>query len=233
MKKNLSKKNIIIFGASGGLGHNMIYELFPNVKNILLTYNKNRIKLRRNLNLKKKIFIKKVNFLSKLDIKNVLKFSYKKFKKIDIIIICNGYFQYDGLRKVNLTLINKFFYINVFSNIFINRYILQFKKRNDKVLIFNIGSSSSYKSFLKTILYCSSKHALIGAVKSINLEKKNRITNYIISTGSLKTKMGKKIKNQNYETFIDPKVVARKIRNIIISKKMNKKETVKIFRKIQ
>ena len=76
MKKNLSKKNIIIFGASGGLGHKMIYELFPNVKNILLTYNKNRIKLRRNLNLKKKIFIKKVNFLSKLDIKNVLKFSH-------------------------------------------------------------------------------------------------------------------------------------------------------------
>ena len=64
----------------------------------------------------------------------------------------------------------------------------------------------------KTVSYSSSKHALLGAIKSINAEvvKKN-LLNTCISMGSMKTKMGKKVKNHNYRFFIDPKKIANVI----------------------
>ena len=48
-------------------------------------------------------------------------------------------------------------------------------------------------------------------------------------TGSIKTKMGKKIKYQNYEKFIDPKKISKKISYLI--KNNIYKETIKILRK--
>ena len=78
--------------------------------------------------------------------------------------------------------------------------------------IINIGSSSSYEGFEKTALYCSSKHALLGFSRSIyNEYKKYGIRSLIFSPGSIKSKMSKKIKNQDHRTFLDAKDVAQVI----------------------
>ena len=78
--------------------------------------------------------------------------------------------------------------------------------------IINIGSSSSYEGFEKTALYCASKHALLGFSRSIYKEyKKYGIRSLIFSPGSIKSKMGKKIKNQSYRTFLNAKDVAKVI----------------------
>ena len=72
------------------------------------------------------------------------------------------------------------------------------KIKNKKVLIISIGSSSSYNGFQNTISYCSSKHGLLGAVRSINAEcNKDKIFNTCVSMGSMQTNMVKKVKNQN------------------------------------
>ena len=66
-------------------------------------------------------------------------------------------------------------------------------------MIISIGSSSSYNGFQNTISYCSSKHGLLGAVRSINAEcNKDKIFNTCVSMGSMQTNMGKvKIKITN------------------------------------
>ena len=57
---------------------------------------------------------------------------------------------------------------------------------------------------------------MLGFSKSIDEEfRKYGIRTFTVSPGSVKTKMGKKVKNQNYETFIDPKEIADFIVNII------------------
>ena len=47
---------------------------------------------------------------------------------------------------------------------------------------------------------------------------KNNIINYLISMGGMKTKMGKKIKNQSFKNCLDPKKVADLIINLAFLK---------------
>ena len=42
--------------------------------------------------------------------------------------------------------------------------------------------------------------------------------NYLVSMGSMKTKMGKKLRNQNYQKFLDPQKVADLIINLAFLK---------------
>jgi 3-oxoacyl-[acyl-carrier protein] reductase len=82
--------------------------------------------------------------------------------------------------------------------------------------IVNIGSSSSYDGFSETSIYSASKHAILGFSRSIQKELKSYgIRTYCISPGSIKTKMGKKIKGQKYSTFINPKEIAEVILNLV------------------
>jgi len=75
--------------------------------------------------------------------------------------------------------------------------------------IVNIGSSSSYAGFQETSVYCASKHAVLGFSRSIHEELKDfNVRTFCISPSSTKTKMGRKILNQDFETFLDPKDVA-------------------------
>ena len=97
-----------------------------------------------------------------------------------------------------------------------------------------MGSTSAYEGFKNTVYYCAAKHALVGAVKSMNKEtvKKNMI-NYLVSMGSMKTKMGKKLKNQSYKNFLDPKKVADLIINLAFLKINGYTEEVLIKRIIK
>ena len=45
--------------------------------------------------------------------------------------------------------------------------------------------------------------------------KKYNIRTYSIAPGSIKTPMGKKVENQNFETFIDPEEIAKFIIDLI------------------
>ena len=59
------------------------------------------------------------------------------------------------------------------------------------------------------MLYCASKHALLGFSRALHDElKKYNIRTYCVSPSGVKTEMGKLIKNQNFDTFIDPREIA-------------------------
>ena len=220
----MKKNNIIIFGANSGLGKEILTKLLKQNANFYLS-TKN-IKEKKNLfNKLSSAQKKKIKFFDICDFAN--KESYKKFfeklnkttKKIDIAFNCVGYFGYDNIKKLNIDQLLLTFQLNVFSSIIISSNLLQFTKKKEILKIFHIGSSSAYEGFKNTVYYCSSKHALVGAVKSMNQEtvKKNMI-NYLISMGSMKTKMGKKLKSQNFKNFIDPKKVADLIINLAFLK---------------
>ena len=114
-----------------------------------------------------------------------------------------------GYKSISSKKLSKTFLINTFPTILITKYISLHKSKNEKVKVYSIGSSSSYDGFEKTIAYCASKHALLGAIRSLNKEliKKNiYISN--INPGSIKTKMGKKVRNQKFSEFISPNTIA-------------------------
>ena len=82
-------------------------------------------------------------------------------------------------------------------------------KKNKWGRVINIGSSSSYNGFKGTAAYCASKHALLGLSRSLYSEwKEFGIRVLVVSPGSLKTEMGRKVEGQDFETFIETEELA-------------------------
>ena len=76
--------------------------------------------------------------------------------------------------------------------------------------IVNIGSSSAYAGFKDTSIYCASKHALLGFSSSIYNELKERkVRTFCVSPCPVKTEMGKLVENQDFDTFIEAKELAK------------------------
>ena len=83
-------------------------------------------------------------------------------------------------------------------------------------ILINIGSSSAYAGFSGSATYCSSKHALLGLSRSaFNEYKEHNIRVISVSPGSIKTKMGKKVKNQIYDTFIETNEISKFVVDLI------------------
>jgi len=216
----MKKKNILIFGANSGLGKEILIKLLKQNANFYLSAKniKSKTNLLNKLNLaqKKKIkFFEICDFTDNESDKKFFKNLKKTTKQINMVFNCVGYFGYDSLNNLNIDQLMLTFQINLFSSIKINNNLIKFNRNRELLKIFHIGSSSSYEGFKNTVYYCSSKHALVGAVKSMNKETiKKNIINYLISMGSMKTKMGKKLKNQSSKNFLDPKKVADLIINL-------------------
>lgn len=202
-------KKVLIFGATGGLGIELCLKFLKNNYLVMGTSTSNK-KIQDTRKKFKKLKLtnmlwKKCDVRSESKLRNTLKYFFKKEGHIDNIVICSGFPRYDGVKKINYKNLENDFKINVFSNIIINSEIMKLKRKNKKTTVVNIGSSSSYQGFKNTISYCSSKHALLGAIQSINSECiSENLYNTCVSMGSMKTLMGKKVVGQKYKFFIDP-----------------------------
>lgn len=215
-KKVLLNKNVFLTGATGGLGSIIADDLHAyGCRLYLVTSNKLKIpqlrkKYRRNL-----ISASYLDLSKPQEVEKKLKQIKAKFK-FDIIINCAGIFPVRSIDKTSLFTVQNCFNINVISPFIVIKELSNNMKKTGWGRIINIGSSSSYNGFKDTSVYCSSKHALLGLSRSISDEfKPYNIRTYAISPGSIKTKMGKKVKNQTYENFIDPKDISELLINLI------------------
>ncbi len=221
--KILKDKNCLITGATGGIGENIAVKMAESGCNLFLT-STNDIKLRRLEDRLRGIAGKKIMItyesgdLNNIgDIENIVYKARGEFRSIDILINCAGVFPVKSLETSELGDFESCFNVNVRAPFLFAKAFSQGMKKNKWGRIVNIGSSSAYLGFKETAIYCSSKHALLGLSRSLYDElKKYSIRTFCVSPGAVKTKMGRKIKNQNFKTFIDPEELAEYI-NFIIS----------------
>ena len=215
MEKNTKNKNCFLTGATGGLGKEISKQLVKQGYNIFLTStNKKSLEKLKSqlilLNNQSKIFYESGNLNKTNDINKIIQKCRKNFLSIDILINCAGIFTVKSLQQTSLKDFEESFNINIrapfiFSKEFSNDMI---RKKWGRII--NIGSSSSYSGFKDTSIYCSSKHAILGFSRSLHSELKSKnIRTITISPGSVKTPMGKKVKNQKFEEFIDPVEISR------------------------
>lgn len=215
MSINLFKnKKCFITGATGGLGKQLSLSLAKNGCDLFLTArNQKQLKLLKDIILSAYPNIK-VEFqsgdLSNIqDIENIILTAKKLYPNIDILINCAGIFPVKLLTKTSLEDFESCFNVNIRAPFIFTQEFSKKMVKNKWGRIVNIGSSSSYAGFAETSIYCSSKHALLGFSRAINEELKScGVRTFCISPGSIKTKMGKKVKNQNFNTFMDPSEVA-------------------------
>ena len=220
--QTLNAKNCLLTGATGGLGKELAAKLVINGCNLFLTarnekkLNKLTSLLQKQTENKIKIYYKSADLSKSDDVKDLIKYIKKKFNSIDILINCAGVFQVNFLKDTNLADFEKSFNVNMKAPFMLCKEFSQdmIKKRWGKIV--NIGSSSSYNGYKKTSIYCATKHALLGFSRSLVDElKKYNVRTFCVSPGSIKTNMAKKLVEQDFDTFLDPKEVAEAILFVI------------------
>ena len=208
-----SERNALITGASGGIGREIAIELANNGANLFLTGQDNNklIKLEAILSDSgSKVFFQSCDLKEKSSMQSLLNAVKDKLGNIDILINCAGIFTVEDFENTKTDDFDDCISVNVRAPYFLTRSLIGNMVKNGWGRIVNIGSSSAYGGYKKTSIYCSSKHALLGLSKSLHDEfKEHNVRTYFISPGSVKTEMGQKVPNQDYNTFIDPNEIAK------------------------
>ena len=219
--KILNKKNCFLTGATGGLGKEIAMQFVKNGYNLFLTAkNKKSLKKLKDelilINNNSEIYYDFGDLNKISDIKKIIKTCRKHFHSIDILINCAGIFTIKSLQKSSLSDFEQSFNVNCRAPFILSKEFSSDMIRKKWGRIINIGSSSSYSGFKDTSIYCASKHALLGFSRSLHNELKGKnVRTIIISPGSVKTPMGKKVKNQKFENFIDPKEISELIISLL------------------
>ena len=228
------KKNCLIIGASGGIGNAITKKLAEQNFNLFLI-GKNENKL---LKLKKEVEkenidvkIESVDLTNEKQIERSIKKIRKTFGKIDILINTPGSFLIKSIEKTSIEEFDEIFKINVRAPFIFSKEFSKDMKKSKWGRIVNIGSSSAYNGFKNSIVYCSSKHALLGFSRALFSElKENNIRVYSISPGSTQTKMGRLSKNQKFEAFLKPKEIAEYVEFVISFDKQLISEEIRLNR---
>jgi len=175
--------NVLITGGMGGIGSSIV-EILCKQEISCITIDK---KINRDL-FKNEIFLEiDLNFPGKIREKN-----FPSYKDIQNFIHCAGF----GGPFVDIVSLSdndfiNIFNINLFSAYFILKELLPKWKLNNYGRFLGIASSLSIIGAKNSVAYSSSKHALVGFVKSIGAEwGEFGITSNCISPGYVDTRMG-------------------------------------------
>ena len=217
------KKTFLITGGSKGLGAEIALQVTDIANNLIIVSRKKTNLLHLEKKLKKiNPLINVLKIVADLSLVSGVKKIIKEFKKqkkikhVDVLVNSAAQFTVKKIKDVKLEDLKKDFQLNVISPFMLSKYFGLKMCKKKKGVILNIGSSSSYGSSKNTSIYCATKHALLGMSRSFHVELREcGVRCIIVSPGSMKTLMGKKVKNQNYRTFINPVDAASIIKQII------------------
>ena len=217
MLASLKGKNVFLTGATGGIGRELAFQFARSGCNLFLTgRERERLSdLADNIlseDNQVTVSYQAGDLENSQDVFLLVDGVSRSLGDIDILVNCAGSFIVKSLFESSLDDFDKSFNVNVRAPFVFSREFAKSMSKAGWGRIINIGSSSSYSGFSNTSLYCSSKHALLGMSRAFYDElKDHNIKTFCFSPGSVKTEMGKKVKNQDFSTFIDPVELAEYI----------------------
>ena len=203
---NLKNKNIVLTGATGGIGNSILEKLFKAEANILAT-GTNEEKLNAIKNKYQSVKIKKFDISEHKEIENfVNNISEEMGNQIDVLI------NNAGVTNDNLSIRMKeeewkrVIDINLTSTFLISKNVIKKMLKNKKGKIINITSVVGHTGNIGQANYTASKAGLVAMSKSFALEygKKNINVN-CVSPGFITTEMTNKI-DQNYREILKSKI---------------------------
>ena len=208
---DLKNKNIIVTGASGGIGNSIVKKLYDNGANILASGTK----------------IEKLEDL-KSRFKNIriLKFDISQIDKIEEFIenatnelggnldciINNAGITRDNLAiRMSLEEWNKVIDINLTSTFLLSKFSIKKMLKNKSGKIVNITSVVGHTGNLGQANYTASKAGIIAMSKSLAIEyAKKNININCISPGFIKTAMTDKI-DEKFKELIVSKIPSARL----------------------
>ena len=200
---DIKGKNIIVTGASGGIGNSIIKNLYDNGANILAS----GTKLDKLENLKKNfenIKILKFDISQSDKIEEFIENATKELGGSLNCIVNNAGITQDNLAiRMSLEEWKKVIDINLTSTFLMSKFSIKKMLKNKSGKIVNITSVVGHTGNLGQTNYTASKAGIIAMSKSLAIEyaKKNINVN-CISPGFIKTAMTDKIDEKFKETII-------------------------------
>ena len=200
---DLEKKNIIITGATGGIGNSIIKRLYNAGANILATGTKKE-KLEE---LKKKfqnIQILKFDISQTEDLENFIEEATKQLEgKLDCIVNNAGITQDNLAIRMSIKEWKKVIDINLTSTFLLSKFAIKKMLKNKKGKIINITSIVGHTGNLGQTNYTASKAVIVAMSKILAIEyAKKNININCISPGFIKTAMTDKIDEKFKEVII-------------------------------
>ena len=200
---DLKNKNIIVTGATGGIGNSIIKKLSELKANILASGTKNEKleELKKNFN-----NVKTLKFdISQSDkIETFIENASKEFEGNIDCIINNAGITNDNLAiRMNLEEWKKVIDVNLTSTFLMCKFAIKKMLKNKKGKIINITSVVGHTGNLGQSNYTASKAGIIAMSKSLAIEyAKKNININCISPGFIKTVMTDKIDEKYKESII-------------------------------
>ena len=207
--KDLQNKNIIVTGATGGIGNSIVEKLNNCGANILASFTK----IEKLEELKKKfVNIKILKFdISQVDkIEEFIENAFKELGALDCIVNNAGITQDNLAIRMSSEEWKKVIDINLTSTFFMSKFAIKKMLKNKKGKIINITSVVGHTGNFGQANYTASKAGIVAMSKSLAIEyAKKNININCISPGFIKTAMTEKIDEKFKEAIISKIPTAR------------------------
>ena len=208
---NLKNKNVIVTGATGGIGNSIIKSFVDQEAKVLAT-GTNEEKLKSLKNTYSNIITKKFNISKHNDIENFIEESSNLLDGNPDILVNNA-----GITKDNLSLRmsneewNQVLDLNLTSTFLLCKFCLKKMIKNKYGKIVNITSVVGHTGNVGQANYAASKSGIIGFSKSLALEyAKKNININCVSPGFIQTQMTDKI-DPKYKDLIISKIPSNRL----------------------
>ena len=203
---DLKNINIILTGATGGLGSSIL-EILNNVNANIIASGTNLIKLEKLKEKFNKVEFKKFDISNHSEIEKFIEECNDFFEnKIDVLINNAGITSDNLAIRMKDEEWNKVININLTSSFLLSKYAIKKMLKNKRGKIINITSVVGHTGNIGQSNYAASKSGLIGMSKSLAQEygKKNININ-CISPGFIKSEMTDKI-SEDYKQILQSKI---------------------------
>ena len=162
---DLTNKNVVITGASSGIGLAILQELLDKgCKIVACSRHPEEIKIKN-----RKLFITKCDVSDKKQLDDLFDFALKKLKNIDLFISNAGFAYYEKLQKPDYKHIDSIFKTNLYSCIYCSEKMKQLK--GEEAYNFVVTASAMAELSLPGYaLYSSSKAAVKGFADAYRYE---------------------------------------------------------------
>ncbi len=203
---NLKNTNVLLTGATGGIGNSIVEKLITAEANVIAT-GTNEEKLNTIKNKYQSVKVEKFDISKHDEIENFINKVSENFdNKIDILINNAGVTSDNLSIRMKEEEWKKVIDINLTSTFLLSKNTLKKMLKNKKGKIINITSVVGHTGNIGQANYTASKAGLVAMSKSFALEygKKNININ-CVSPGFISTEMTNKI-DQNYKEILKSRI---------------------------
>lgn len=221
---NLQGKVVVVTGATGGIGKEIVSRLDKEGATlILISRNESELQelLKSLANKESKYYV--CDLSNQTETKKVANEISINYPKIDILINSAGIGIYKPIEEATLSEFNDSLNIGLTSSFILTKELMNSLNKSDSSLVLNIGSGAGTIPMAGRSLYCTTKFALRGLTLSLAEEFK-RVGNpkfCLITLGSTLTSFGpmdfeeKKLEMEKGKAYFTPEWVGEKLLEII------------------